>query len=430
MFVITIPLVHQLNKMMKFAALCALPLLAVAQLPEKCNMDKYPTTYPPTMQNMTMPHYNINLDLHPEERWKEISTTYKTGIHTLVNTFLNHSVGGPNTKLGHLLKELLDIDHYRLLDKVGSEYAGEIRGIAKYADLDIGYATVFQAVYELEGLCTSIVAQDANGKIFHGRNLDFGLFSGFNWTDGEGGFPGEWELTEALRPLLFTASFQKEGITIFNSTHFAGYIGIHTGSKGGVFGLSVDSRFDNNFDEYLIKWATTNYSATLLTLATRDALMTATTYEEAMKHVTTFVPVGPSYIIMSGVKAGQGAVVTRSPGTGIPLDVWDLSGRLQNGSYFVLETNYDHWKKPPIFDNRRSSAIDCMENLGQANFNGLEDLWKVLSAGPNLNRLTTFTWLLDPLTGETVSYKRRCIGVHGGKGVPGSGTWKYGCAIW
>ena len=415
---------------MKFATLCALPLLALGFPGEKCNMDKYPTTYPPTLQNMTMPHYNINLDLNPEERWAEIASTYKTGIHTLINTFLNHSIGGPNTKLGHLVKEYLDLDHYRLLEKIGDEYAGEIRGVSKYADLDIGYATVIQAVYEIEGLCTSIVAQDADGRIYHGRNLDFGLFSGYNWTDGEGGFPGEWELTEALRPLLFTASFQRNGVTIFNSTQFAGYIGILTGSKGGAFGLTVDSRFDDNFDKYLIKWLTTNFTGTLLTLATRNALMTAPTYEAAVQQVSSFKSIGPSYIIMSGIKPGQGSVVTRAPDTTAPLNFWDLSTRLQNGSYFVLETNYDHWKKAPFFDDRRTPGMDCMENIGQANFNGFEDLWKVLSAGPNLNRLTSYTWLAHPLTGEFVSYKRRCIGVHGGKGVPGSGTWKYGCAIW
>ena len=34
--------------------------------------------------------------------------------------------------------------------------------------------------YELEGVCTSIVAQDANGKLYHARNLvsDAGMYVG------------------------------------------------------------------------------------------------------------------------------------------------------------------------------------------------------------------------------------------------------------
>ena len=32
------------------------------------------------------------------------------------------------------------------------------------------------------GFCTSIVAEDNDGNIFHGRNLDFGLWPAVNWV--------------------------------------------------------------------------------------------------------------------------------------------------------------------------------------------------------------------------------------------------------
>ncbi len=37
--------------------------------------------------------------------------------------------------------------------------------------------------YEIFTLCTSIVGQDNNGKIYHARNLDFGLFLGWDLTN-------------------------------------------------------------------------------------------------------------------------------------------------------------------------------------------------------------------------------------------------------
>eukprot|EP01059_Diplonema_ambulator_P036903 TRINITY_DN949_c0_g1_i1.p1 TRINITY_DN949_c0_g1~~TRINITY_DN949_c0_g1_i1.p1 ORF type:complete len:416 (+),score=177.06 TRINITY_DN949_c0_g1_i1:42-1289(+) len=409
----------------------ALAAVAVHGSVETCNMDKYPVTYPPTMQNMTVSNYTVNLDLPPQERWNDIVTEFKAGINTLLMVFLNHSVGGPTTPIGHFVERVLNADSLRMLEKLPHEYAEEIRGIAKAADLDIGYAILFQLAYELEGLCTSIVAQDANGMIWHGRNLDFGLFSGYNWTEEDGGFPGAWELTEALRPLIINVDWQKGGKTIFSSVQYAGYIGVHTGMKAGMFGLTVDSRFDNNLDKYLLEWLFGTYQGTFLTMATRDALTTATSYAEAVQQVQTYKAVGPAYIIMSGIHPGEGCVVTRAPNTEKPLDTWLLADQLKNGTYFVLETNYDHWKRPPFYDNRRDSAVDCMQNtIGQAKFNGFNSLYDVLSAGPNLNRLTTFTWLGNPTTGAHAAYKQRCTGVHGGGGVPGSGTWKYGCAMW
>jgi hypothetical protein len=34
------------------------------------------------------------------------------------------------------------------------------------------------------------------------------------------------------------------------------------------------------------------------------------------------------------------------------------------GGWFILETNYDHWKKPLVVDNRRDPAINCTQKMG------------------------------------------------------------------
>ena len=43
--------------------------------------------------------------------------------------------------------------------------------------------------------------------------------------------------------------------------------------------------------------------------------------------------------------------------------MWDIgvSGR----RWFILETNYDHWKPPPVTDNRRALANHCMDKMRQ-----------------------------------------------------------------
>jgi hypothetical protein len=53
----------------------------------------------------------------------------------------------------------------------------------------------------------------------------------------------------------------------------AGYIGLHTGMRPGAFSISVDSRFDSNFDVGFIKWLhDPTHSAQFLTLATRATM--------------------------------------------------------------------------------------------------------------------------------------------------------------
>lgn len=81
---------------------------------------------------------------------------------------------------------------------------------------------MYNIAYELEGGCTSIVAESTD-KLFHARNLDFGLFFGWDKQNET------WRLTEYLRPLLFNARFVKGGKVVYNTTQFAGFVGLLTG---------------------------------------------------------------------------------------------------------------------------------------------------------------------------------------------------------
>lgn len=98
------------------------------------------------------------------------------------------------------------------------------------------------------------MAQDAAGNVFHARNLDFGLFLGWDKQNKT------WSLAEKLRPLLFNAHFIRGGVTLYNSTVFAGYVGLLTGMKQGQFSISVDTRFDDNLDRGLLAWLRGDHS--------------------------------------------------------------------------------------------------------------------------------------------------------------------------
>ena len=92
------------------------------------------------------------------------------------------------------------------------------RGISKATGIDLGRLVLMNVAYELEGVCTSIVAQDAQGNLFHARNLDFGLFLGWDQTNKT------WKVAEALRPLLFNAHFVRNGTELYKSVAYAGIV--------------------------------------------------------------------------------------------------------------------------------------------------------------------------------------------------------------
>ena len=101
-----------------------------------------------------------------------------------------------------------------------------------------------------------------------------------------------------------------------------------------------------------------------LTMATRDAMENNQTYAEALHQLTHAPLVGPAYIIIGGKAKGEGAVLTRDQVK--CLDVWDLAPAQGNNSFYVLQTNYDHWKQVrhvnPIVVSLATSGIPKLPN--------------------------------------------------------------------
>jgi len=253
------------------------------------------------------------------------------------------------------------------------------------------------------GGCTSIIAEDTTGGIHHVRNLDFGL-GPYNASEQQ------WQLTDALRPLIVNVDYQQGGKSVFKGVHYVGYVGTLTAVKQGAFSITVDSRFDNSYDKFLLKWIKDpTDTANFLSFLTRQTIMGKTSFSDALDVLSNSVMVGPSYIILGGVKAGEGAIITNKPNTTRALDVWDLTkGKPDAAPYYLLQTNYDHWVAPPQFDNRRYAAEDCMNKLGQQGMTK-ENLYNVLHAHPSRNRLTTYTTLMSVADGTLENSIQYCV---------------------
>ena len=99
--------------------------------------------------------------------------------------------------------------------------------------------------------------------------------------------------------------------------------------------------------------------AKFMSFITRDVMENANSYEEARQSLSTEKLIAPGYYILGGNKTGQACVITRNRKDAA--DVWDMDNKM----WYMVETNYDHWKKPMFLDDRRTPAKHCLDQLTQ-----------------------------------------------------------------
>uniref|UniRef100_A0A674EG59 Acid ceramidase n=1 Tax=Salmo trutta TaxID=8032 RepID=A0A674EG59_SALTR len=331
---------------------------------EECQTGMYPPKGPTFKGSVTW--YTIDLDLPPSERWKLIITDKKAevrAIRDLANAFV------PSGKL----IDLVDKDLPLIVNTLPYPFNEEIKGIATASGVPLG-------------------------NLIHGRNMDFGLFMGWDMKNRS------WLITEKLKPLVVNIDFQRGNKTVFKSTNFAGYVGMLTGIKPHAFTLTMNERFslDGGYIG-IVEWILGHRDGMWMSFLTRSVLENATSYEEAKRLLAQTKLLAPAYFILGGNQTGQGCVITRS--RVLSLDIWEIELKL--GRWYVLETNYDHWKEPLFLDNRRTPAMKCMNQTMQANIS-LKTVYDVLSTKPVLNKLTTYTTLMDVNEGKLESYIRDC----------------------
>ncbi|ETN82920.1 hypothetical protein NECAME_17606, partial [Necator americanus] len=102
-------------------------------------------------------------------------------------------------------------------------------------------------------------------------------------------------------------------------------------------------------------------------------LSSSDTYESALNHLSNRHLFSPSYIIIGGRQAGEGAIISRNRMKAA--DVITLS----ENQWFLVETNFDHWEKD--MDKRRITAVKRLSDIGRTGLNA-DSMLKVLRTAP------------------------------------------------
>lgn len=257
-------------------------------------------------------------------------------------------------------------------------YNMEMVGVALTAKVSVGEVVLGNTIYEVKAFghggnkaCTSIVAEAVNGTIYHGRNLDF-MFN------------------DVLRNVTIIVDYQQNGTTIYTGTTFAGYVGLLSGQKPNGFTVTLNERDTGDWWMNALE-AIIAGTRGIAGFHIRDALADPNSdFESALEYLAYKPLIAPCYLIIGGLSARQGAVITRDRLSA--LDIWRINAF--DGRWFLVETNYDHWNPPPTSDDRRDPAIKAMNQTGRENLSG-ESLFNVLSVPPVLNSGTVYTVVMS-----------------------------------
>jgi len=314
----------------------------------------------------------VNLDLPADQRWptQQMLPYYNASINAALN--LLYSV------IPESIASWVEYLAEYLVPSMG-EHGIEITSFANITNMPVGAAVLLNIFYELEAGCTSIVSQNSNGIITHGRNLDF-------------------LLAETLRHLVINVKFQQKGQTLYEGTTYVGYVGLLTGMKQDSFAITINQRNEGNRIENFLE-ALLIPGTRVLAFLVRDTLQYTDTLEEAVTILSTTSLAAPCYITASGTYPGQGVVITRNRLEAD--DLWFLD--YASGRWSLVQTNDDHWK--PDSDGRSTAAKQMMAKIGPTKIN--EDfLFQVLSTRPVLAPSTTYTTLMSSSSGNYTTYVR------------------------
>ncbi|CAI4232321.1 unnamed protein product [Auanema sp. JU1783] len=312
-----------------------------------------------TTVGVAIKRYTIDLDVEPENRWNEVIRDHLQYIPAIaeesksyIPSKLQPFVWWLAARIGNLFSE---------------EYERELKGIAREANLPLGEVvglnilydiTAFDRKHILSGLgCTSIVAQDKDGKIIHGRNLDY-------------------EMGSLLKNITVLVDFTRNGKIVYAGTTFALYNGLLTGQRPSAFTVSLNARYSGAYIDNILMELYTRFKRPVSYLIR----------EGALTRFTSTPLISPSYIILGGMSNYEGVVISRNRMKAF--DIYTLS----KDRWYLVETNFDHWKKDG--DKRRTTAQAALDKVGRSNLHS-QYLQNILLLEPVRNNLTIYSTVLS-----------------------------------
>ncbi|OMJ73012.1 hypothetical protein SteCoe_28416 [Stentor coeruleus] len=313
------------------------------------------------VEEIPLPTFDIDLDQSPETRWNHVLDAKRTELKKFVlnieaeyNPFLIKYVANGLIKSGVFSQEIIQ----------------EMKSGSEYLNLNFQSVVFGNFMNEFFALCSSLVIRKPQGGIILGRNFD-------------SNYPN------SMRELSVDLSFYKSGKLLYKSTSIAMYYGIVTGMRPEAYAISLNQR---NLHDHSYFWETLGLieGSKSASFAIRYVLENIDNYDDAKDYLENIPILSGEYICIAGIT--DGAVITRNRKY-----VADLK-ELDEVTWYIVQTNYDHWLQQPENDDRYNPNIDKLELIGKE-YVDEDQVHRLMTMKPTLNSDTVHTTIMNPLTG-------------------------------
>jgi len=280
------------------------------------------------------PHFTVDLDAPPQERWKEVILYHRDKGHIEAMMDLKTSPLFP-PKGQAMMAAITEA----VRPQIDAEYSAEIDGLVHYANMSgvtrdrvIAVQALSEANYPT--FCSGLLAAQEDGTVIHGRNLDWWLT-----VEVRGKTVGWSDLTVLI-------TFLRGGKPFIDSVHWPGQLGIVTALRHGGWSYQENTRRQPEGDA-LDNLAAMQQGGLQHGLKVRRILEQVPDFEGAVEAIYTAKFAAPHYFTLAGPKPWQGAILSLnrmgnhvSPPTP---PIQRLNKQL--GIWHILQTN-DDWTNP------------------------------------------------------------------------------------
>jgi hypothetical protein len=309
--------------------------------------------------------YKVNLEDDPKTRWGPIILDFKEPLTRFID-FVD---------LLPIPKGFFDgVEWYAKNEFKYPDFVAEADAIAELSGLPFDKIFFLNFFYEFSTFkaCTGILVRNDEGKVLHGRNLDFEM----------------WEL---LAKLLTNIEYYKGGKLLYSVDTVVGSAFALTGIRHGAFAINVDTRKAKDFSQDLISILKDNAIPTVWLL--RKTLEEQTTYAAAVQRLKTERIGGPVYYVISGVGANEGMVIERD------VDAVHAYYELSETNWFLIQTNYDRDQPDPLHDPRRIPVEKKMAERGNKGLTEKQLLEQFMMEWPTFNIASIMSTIMVPSSG-------------------------------
>jgi hypothetical protein len=349
-----------------------------------------------------VPEFNINLDLDPEERFKEVIAHFEAPLYDVYNSLANNKV---------VRSLYTKIAEHR--GPENDELQGEIRGISKYSKIPVAAIQAAQLLYEIQTImvpvenitwpwgqttyqtsevprfgCTGVIARsaDENATVTHARNLDFSF--------------AKW-----LANMTYNGVFHKGGKELFTAQMIAGYSMPLTAFRRGTNGytIEINTRYPpkqsniKHLLDHLFK-----EKRTASGWVKRQVLQSTDIFEDAVKTLSTHPYASTEFNIISGNQ--KGVILARNPD-----DTYHTLTLGPNKNDYIIMTNFDYWDHdfkewldPTSIHFGHSRRIGAERILNASKNINYDQLYKVMNSDEVIAKDTIFQAYMNV---QTNSYK-------------------------